>query len=126
MITPRGDAGLGPLGFSASESDFGPSFGDVAGNSAILPQAFWGLCLTFNAGFTLLIVLKLYRMRSRVCTALGKSYGKMYTGIAAMLLESALLYTIVVVVAYVKLPSAGGTYNLFSPLATQTEVCRPL
>jgi hypothetical protein len=84
------------------------------------PLIYWLLALSFNIGLNALIILRLFRMRSKVRLALGNEYSQMYTGVAAMLFESSLLYTIVLVIAYWALPE-GGTANLFSPLVAQTE-----
>jgi hypothetical protein len=86
-----------------------------------LPMTYWLLSLFFNVCVNILIIWRLLWMRTRMTSALGSEYGKMYTGIASMMLESSMLYSLVLAVSYKTLPGQGGTANLFSPLVSQTE-----
>lgn len=70
-----------------------------------------------------LIIGRLLWLRSAVCRALGKEHRRVYTGLAAMLVESSLLYTIVLGIGYWALPGMSGSTAMFSPLVTQTKVC---
>lgn len=70
----------------------------------------------------MLIIIRLLRLRARVLSALGQEYASVYTGLAAMLMESSLLYSVVLIVAYLALPGGGGANSVFSPLVAQVEV----
>ncbi|TFK98125.1 hypothetical protein BDV98DRAFT_658224 [Pterulicium gracile] len=48
-------------------------------------------------------------------------YGRIYAGLAAILMESSALYIVVLLVAYETLPGYGGASNVFSPVVAQTE-----
>lgn len=87
----------------------------------LLPELFWGLSMGFNVSANVIIIGRLLWLRSKVCAALGNEYSRVYNGLAAMLMESSLLYTLVLIVGYKTLPGKGGSYALFSPLITQTE-----
>jgi len=54
-----------------------------------------GLSLALNIILTIAIVLRLMTYRYRVVTALGPKYGTQYTSVAAMIIESAALYSAV-------------------------------
>ncbi|TFK99537.1 hypothetical protein BDV98DRAFT_571135 [Pterulicium gracile] len=87
----------------------------------LLPELFWGHSMGFNVMANIIIIGRLLWLRSKVCAALGNEYSRVYTGLAAMLMESSLLYTLVLIIGYKTLPGKGGSYALFSPLITQTE-----
>lgn len=84
-------------------------------------RAFWALSLSYNLAANALIIGRLMWLRVRVGSLMGKEYGRIYTGLAAMLMESSALYTVVLVLAYTVLPGEGGAANMFSPVVTQTE-----
>lgn len=89
---------------------------------SILPWLYWAVSLAFNVSLTALIVGRLLWMRSKMCSVLGKEFGRTYSGVAAILYESSLVYTLVVTIGYLTLPGPGGADNMFSPLLAQTEV----
>ncbi|TFK99732.1 hypothetical protein BDV98DRAFT_584041 [Pterulicium gracile] len=84
-------------------------------------RAFWALSLSYNLAANALIIGRLMWLRARVGSLMGKEYGRIYTGLAAMLMESSALYTVVLVLAYTVLPGEGGAANMFSPVVAQTE-----
>ncbi|KAG1753138.1 hypothetical protein EDD22DRAFT_827934 [Suillus occidentalis] len=51
------------------------------------------LSLALNIIITIVIVLRLLTYRHRICNVLGPGYGTQYTSIAAMIIESAALYS---------------------------------
>jgi hypothetical protein len=88
-----------------------------------LPVIYWGLCLVLNIGLTLMIVVKLLQSRKVMQQCFGPSHGRIYIGLAAMLIESSLLYSLVTGVGYPLLPQKlMGNINMFSPLLAQSEV----
>ncbi|KAG2068818.1 hypothetical protein BDR04DRAFT_1078945 [Suillus decipiens] len=54
---------------------------------------YFSLSLALNIIITIVIVLRLLTYRYRISSALGSSYGTQYTSIAAMIVESAALYS---------------------------------
>lgn len=83
---------------------------------------YFALCLLFNVLANILIVSRLFLLRARLRNALGKEHGKMYAGVMAMLLESSMVYSGVLVVGFAALPGDGGAESLFHPLVAQSEV----
>lgn len=87
-----------------------------------IPVIYWALCLALNIGLTVLIVAKLLSRRSIVRRCFGAEHGSTYTGLAAMMVESSLLYSVVAGVGYPLLPqNLMGNNNMFSPLLAQSE-----
>ena len=86
-----------------------------------LTYIYFALSITFNVSANVLIVSRLFLLRARLRTALGNDHGRMYAGVAAMLLESSALYSTVLVVAFAALPGDGGAESLFHPLVAQSE-----
>ncbi|TFK96942.1 hypothetical protein BDV98DRAFT_607980 [Pterulicium gracile] len=82
---------------------------------------YFALCLLFNVLANILIVSRLFLLRARLRNALGKEHGKMYAGVMAMLLESSMVYSGVLVVGFAALPGDGGAESLFHPLVAQSE-----
>ena len=63
-----------------------------------LTLAFWSFSLALNVVATLLIAGRLYYYRRRAKRTLGTSHASQYTSVIAMVIESELLYTSVLVV----------------------------
>jgi hypothetical protein len=58
--------------------------------------SFWSIAAALNILLTVLILVPLFRARQRAVSNLGPEYGRMYTGIAAILIESAAPYAVLV------------------------------
>jgi hypothetical protein len=83
---------------------------------------YWALSMTLNLLVTILIVGRIFWARKRLRALLGPNYGKTYTGIAAMLIESAAPYALVSFVLIV-LYGIGNIANvLFVPVYCQVQV----
>lgn len=54
----------------------------------------WSLSLSLNVIFTVVIVLRILLYRRRIVRALGSAHGKQYLTIAAMIIESASIFTV--------------------------------
>lgn len=68
-------------------------------------------------------MVKLLSRRSIVRRCFGAEHGNTHTGLAAMMIESSLLYSLVAGVGYPLLPqNLTGNNNMFSPLLAQSEV----
>ena len=81
--------------------------------------------MALNIFLTLLLVSRLLYMRHKITSTLGAQYGKTYTGIATMVLESALPYGLVSLI-FIVLYSIQNIANLlFLPLLVQVQVCFP-
>lgn len=79
--------------------------------------------MSLNVILTLLLITRLLWMRHQIVRSLGTEHGKMYTGVAAMVLESGLIYGIISFI-FVILYGIGNTAAaLFIPLFSQIEVC---
>lgn len=78
--------------------------------------------MALNIFLTLLLIFRLLYMRHQLRTTIGPQYGRMYTSIATMVLESALpnaLISFVFVVLYaIHNPAA----NILLPLQVQANV----
>ena len=110
--------GIGNVLLLPGDSAFAPH---MYSTDHIVPRTYWALALAFNLGANLLIITRLLWLRAKVCSAMGRDYGTVYTGLAAMLMESSLLYSVVLVAGYLFLPGSGGANSMFSPLVTQVE-----
>ncbi|EJD41420.1 hypothetical protein AURDEDRAFT_169584 [Auricularia subglabra TFB-10046 SS5] len=70
----------------------GAQFFSTIGLALTLP--YFSLSISLNLLLTVMIVTKLLAMRRRLRTALGTHHARMYTGMPAMLVESAALYAV--------------------------------
>ncbi|SJL17038.1 uncharacterized protein ARMOST_20579 [Armillaria ostoyae] len=57
--------------------------------------AYRSLSVTFNILVTSMMVVRLLLIRKRIRASLGPQYGRLYTGLAALMIESALPHTVV-------------------------------
>ncbi|GBE89273.1 hypothetical protein SCP_1502810 [Sparassis crispa] len=88
--------------------------------------AYWSMSMSLNILLTILLITRLFWMRRKIInTPLGKKYGKTYTGIATMLLESALPYGLVSLVFIILYGLGNTAENLFIPLASQIACIAP-
>lgn len=101
-----------------------PEFDSYLGSLSItkIPCLYWGLTLVYNIAANGLIVGRLLYLRARVVSVLGKEFGRLYTGLAAMLMESSALYSAVLILGYLLLPGGKWAANVFSPLVAQVQV----
>ena len=56
--------------------------------------AYWSMSVALNLGITSAIVARLLFMRSRLQSVLGPRHTELYTSVAALLIESAALYSV--------------------------------
>ena len=86
----HGNAGLG-IGFLIQVSTTNP----YVTNGVNFTLPYLSLSLALNIILTIAIVLRLLTFRYRIVSVLGPQYGTQYTSIAAMIVESAALYSAV-------------------------------
>ena len=82
----------------------------------------WMMLMALNLLLSLLLVIRLLRMRRNLQSVMGTQYGKEYTGIAAMVVESALPYGIISIIFLVLFGKRDLSQNLLLPLLVQIEV----
>ncbi|KAK0460210.1 uncharacterized protein EV420DRAFT_1641537 [Desarmillaria tabescens] len=87
--------------------------------------AYRSLSVTFNILVTLMMVARLLLIRKKIRASLGPQYGRLYTGLAALMIESALPHTIVSVLLIGLYCSNHIAYLLFVPLLTMIEAATP-
>jgi hypothetical protein len=84
--------------------------------------SYWSLSISLNTILTLAIVSRLFYVRRRVRGALGDHHSDTYTSIAAMLIESASLYSIWGLVFLVCYARNTPFQNLLLPALGQVQV----
>lgn len=84
--------------------------------------AFWAIAVTLNMLLTILILTRLLSARKHATATLGSEYGKTYTGIAAVLIESAAPYAMVGFVWIILYGIQNWALQLILPLLVQVEV----
>ncbi|KAK0244745.1 hypothetical protein EDD85DRAFT_732551, partial [Armillaria nabsnona] len=77
--------------------------------------------VTFNILVTFMMVIRLLLMRKRIRASLGPQYGRLYTGLAALMIESALPHTVISILLIGLYCSNNVAYILFVPLLTIVE-----
>ncbi|EMD34961.1 hypothetical protein CERSUDRAFT_116481 [Gelatoporia subvermispora B] len=97
-----------------------------ANNTLDFSVPFWSLSMSLNILLTILLVTRLLYMRRRIIATLGRQYGQMYTGIAAMIVESALPYALVSFIFVVLYGLNNTAANLFIPLVSQVQCIAPM
>ncbi|KAH7902984.1 hypothetical protein BJ138DRAFT_1021282 [Hygrophoropsis aurantiaca] len=86
---------------------------------------FFSISMSLTVSLTIAIVLRLIRMRRRIRSILGTEHGSTYTGVAAMVVESALPFAAVCLI-FLALYAKGNTgANLFLPLLVQVQGISP-
>ncbi len=84
---------------------------------------FWSISMALSALLTVILVTRLMYMRHKIVNNLGAHHGRMYSGIATMMIESGLPYGLVSFI-FIVLYGIGNTAALlFIPLIAQVEVC---
>ncbi|KAK0185481.1 hypothetical protein F5146DRAFT_937628 [Armillaria mellea] len=83
------------------------------------------LSVAFNVLVTFMIVVRLLLIRKRIRASLGPRYGQLYTGLAALMIESALPHTVVSILLIALYCSNNTAYLLFVPLLTMIETATP-
>ncbi|PBK95968.1 hypothetical protein ARMGADRAFT_925048 [Armillaria gallica] len=81
--------------------------------------------VTFNILVTFMMVIRLLLMRKRIRASLGPQYGRLYTGLAALMIESALPHTVISILLIGLYCSNNVAYILFVPLLTIVEAATP-
>ncbi len=84
--------------------------------------AYRSLSVAFNILVTFMMVIRLLLIRKRIRASLGSQYGRLYTGLAALMIESALPHTVVSILLIGLYSSKNTAYLLFVPLLTMVEV----
>jgi hypothetical protein len=84
--------------------------------------SFWAIAVSLNMLLTSIILVRLFVARRRVVNALGAHYGKTYTGIAAILIESAIPYAIFGLLWIATYGSHHPSSPAFLPILLQVEV----
>ncbi|KAK7688206.1 hypothetical protein QCA50_008576 [Cerrena zonata] len=87
---------------------------------------FFSLSMALNIFLTLLLILRLLYMRHKIQSTVGVQYGRTYTNIATMVLESALPNALVSVVFVVLYAIHNPAANLLLPLQVQTNCFSPV
>jgi hypothetical protein len=86
---------------------------------------YYAFVVTLNMLITLLIVARLISTRAIIRKHMGAEHGSIYTSVSAMLIESAVLYSVFDLAFIITLAkNAPGEYIL-QPLVGQIEVSRP-
>jgi hypothetical protein len=83
---------------------------------------YWALSIFLNVAITVCIVTKLFITRKLLRETMGPEYGRAYTGVAAMLIESAAPYALVGVILLVLYGLGDTAMNLFIPVYCQVQV----
>ncbi|PCH37197.1 hypothetical protein WOLCODRAFT_83693 [Wolfiporia cocos MD-104 SS10] len=86
---------------------------------------YWALTMSLNIILTLMIVSRLFFLRRLAVTCIGSAHGKMYTNIAAIIIESALPYGLVSFIFIVLYAMRNTGENLFIPLLAQVQCISP-
>jgi ABC-type microcin C transport system permease subunit YejB len=113
------------LGFLVAHAESLPASSIYADITARVALPYFALEMSLNILCTVLIIIPLLRARASVTQAIGKEYGRMYTSITAIMVESALpnaLFSLVFIVLYAKQNIAS---NLIITPMLQVQV-RPL
>lgn len=97
--------------------------GDFWGPKAVnFGISYWSLSIGLNILLTILIGGKLWSMRSKVHSAMGKQHAGPYTSLLSMLIESAALYSIWGMVFIIMYGRNSPAQNLFLPPLGQVQV----
>lgn len=81
-----------------------------------------GLSLALNIILTIAIVLRLMLLRYRIVSVLGPKYGTQYTSIAAMIVESAALYSTVSIAFLILFGIGNAVSQVFLQSMNQIQV----
>jgi hypothetical protein len=90
-----------------------------------LPQlslAVWIVLMLLPIWLTILIAGRIFYYRKTMVDILGPEYAKNYTGVSAIVIESALPFTIISIILLGLFGDKNTAQNLFIPLMVQFEV----
>lgn len=87
---------------------------------------YWSISAGLNILVTSLIVARLYFIRRKTRAVLSSSHSRTYTSIAAMLVESAALYSTVALIFIITYARNSMVQNLMLPLLGQVQAISPL
>jgi len=87
---------------------------------------YWSLSAGLNILVTLMIVGRLFYIRQRTRAILSSSHSRTYTSIAAMLVESAALYSITALLFIITYARNSNIQNIILPLLGQVQAISPL
>ncbi|KAL5526074.1 hypothetical protein ACEPAG_7412 [Sanghuangporus baumii] len=87
---------------------------------------YWSISISLNILVTLLIVGKLYFIRRRTRAVLSTHHSRTYTSIAAMLVESAALYSGTALIFLISYARNSMVQNLVLPVLGQVQAISPL
>ncbi|KAI0827042.1 hypothetical protein BC628DRAFT_193981 [Trametes gibbosa] len=88
--------------------------------------AYLALSFFINFVLTFVIVARLLWIRRQMCRSIGSRHTRIYISIAAMLVESAALYTIVTLVSIVACATRNPIENALLPMLGQLQAIPPL
>ena len=80
------------------------------------------MTIAINATMTLAIAYRLLRMRRRITATLGAEHARMYTSVAAMVVESAAVYSVTGLVFIICYARNSSVQNLILPILDQVVV----
>ncbi|KAK0244755.1 hypothetical protein EDD85DRAFT_946062 [Armillaria nabsnona] len=98
------------------------SLGEIAIQAYVARRS---LSVAFNILVTSMMVVRLLLIRKKIQASLGPQYGRLYTGLAALMIESALPHTVVSILLIGLYCSNKTAYFLFVPLVTMIEAATP-
>jgi len=87
---------------------------------------YWSISASLNILVTLMIVGRLLYIRQRTRAILSTSHSRMYTSIAAMLVESAALYSVTALLFIITYARDSNIQNIILPLLGQVQAISPL
>lgn len=87
---------------------------------------YWSISASLNILVTSMIVLRLLAIRSRTRAALSRYHARTYTSVAAMLVESAALYSITALLFIITYARNSNIQNLVLPPLGQVQAISPL
>ncbi|SJL04988.1 uncharacterized protein ARMOST_08359 [Armillaria ostoyae] len=103
-----------------------PSSSPWATSTINFTQPYFWTSFSLNVFMTLAIVMRLFLFRYRISKAMGPSYGRQYTSIASMIVESSLLYTSFQLLFIVPFGLNSAVQTIFIQPLSQVQVIAPL
>ena len=103
-----------------------PASSLFAQNAVRYGLPYWALSMSLNMLVTAMIVARLWLARQSLKSIMAREHLAMYTGISAMLIESALPYAVVSLILIVLYARGNTAEILFIPLLPQVQVSCPL
>ncbi|KAI0947266.1 hypothetical protein AcV7_009730 [Taiwanofungus camphoratus] len=86
---------------------------------------YWSISMALSILLTLLLVSRLLWMRRQITSTMGIEPGKMYTNVAAMMVEPALPYSLVSLIYIILYGMRNTAQSLFLALLVQAECTAP-